>query len=131
MSNVFHAVAVGERFTCPVGPDAMAWFMSATCVVENLLHAARLAPEALTARVLTLPALRLSMVDLVAAIGDATGQPASRLVGYEPVPAIEAQFGRYPPLATPRAEALGFHHDGDAATLVRRALAQAAIGTNR
>ena len=131
MSNVFHAIAAGERFTCPVGPDAMAWFMSATCVVENLLHAARLAPEALTARVLTLPALRLSMADLVAAIGDATGQPASRLVGYEPVPSIEAQFGRYPPLATPRAEALGFRHDGDAATLVRRALAQAGIGTNR
>jgi nucleoside-diphosphate-sugar epimerase len=127
MSNVFHAIAAGESFTCPVAAGATAWFMSVDCVVDNLLHAARLPGERLSHRVLTLPALRLTMAELVDAIGAATGQPAARLVTYEPVPAIEAQFGRYPPLRTPRAEASGFRHDGDAAALVRRALASAGI----
>jgi hypothetical protein len=40
------------------------------------------------------------------------------MISYDPDPALEAQFGNYPPLATPRADRLGFRHDGDLATLV-------------
>jgi nucleoside-diphosphate-sugar epimerase len=131
MSNVFHAIAAGEKFTCPVSKTAVSWFMSASCVVENLLHAARIEPQALRdKRVWTLPALVVNMRDLVAAIGEATGRDAAALVGYEPNEAIEPQFGRYPPLRTPAAEALGFRHDGDAKTLVRRALQHAGLIAN-
>lgn len=41
---------------------------------------------------------------------------------YQPDERIEALFGRYPPLHTPEAEALGFTHDGSARRLVRAAL---------
>jgi len=38
------------------------------------------------------------------------------------VRAIERLFAAYPPLATPRAEALGFANDGNVADLIQRAL---------
>jgi len=129
MSNIFHAIAAGEAFTCPVAASATAWFMSVTRVVDNLLTAARLDSARLSdSCVVTLPALLLTMSELVAAIGSATGQPAGELVSYAPVEAIEEQCGRYPPLRTARAEALGFRHDGDAGTLVANALHHAGIG---
>jgi hypothetical protein len=37
-------------------------------------------------------------------------------------PVIQKIYASYPPLLTPRANAAGFHHDGDVETLVRRAL---------
>jgi D-erythronate 2-dehydrogenase len=40
MSNLLHALASGEAFECPVGPEATSWWMSARRCVENLLHAA-------------------------------------------------------------------------------------------
>lgn len=128
MSNVFHAIAAGDAFVCPVSKGAAAWFMSVSCAVDNLLHAARLDTAVLQgARVWTLPALHLTMGDLVAAIGAATGRDFDALVSYQPNEAIESQFGRYPPLRTPLADRLGFRHDGDTATLVGRALHHAGL----
>lgn len=128
MSNIFYAVAAGEQFVCPVSKSAVAWFMSVTCVVEDLLHAARIDPSALRgARIWTLPALHLTMGELAAAIGSATGRDAEALVRYEPNEAIESQFGRYPPLRTPLADRLGFRHDGRAADMVHNALHHAGI----
>jgi hypothetical protein len=49
-------------------------------------------------------------------------------VRYAPDPAIEAQFGSYPPITTATADRLGFRHDGTPAALVRNALAAAAEG---
>jgi hypothetical protein len=73
-------------------------------------------------RVWTLPALRMSMTQLVAAIAEVHGDEVLKRVTYTSNPALEANFGRYPPLKTPAAEAAGFKHDGDLPTLVRRAL---------
>jgi nucleoside-diphosphate-sugar epimerase len=113
MSDVFHALAAGEAITLPVSPQATMWMLSAQAVAEALIQAVtvRDAPA-----VLTLPALRVGMGELVAALGGA-GK-----VSYVPDAALEAQFGAYPPLSTPAADRLGFRHDGDLATLVRRAL---------
>jgi D-erythronate 2-dehydrogenase len=132
MSNIFHAIAAGEQFVCPVSKSAIAWFMSVTCVVDNLLHAARIDTSALRgARTWTLPALHLTMGELAAAIGSATCRNPEALVRYEPNEAIESQFGRYPPLRTPLADRLGFRHDGSAATMVRHALHHAGIKTTK
>jgi nucleoside-diphosphate-sugar epimerase len=130
MSNIFHAVAAGEQFVCPVSKSAAAWFMSVTCVVDNLLHAARIDTSALRgARIWTLPALHLTMGELAAAIGSATCRNPEALVRYEPNEAIESQFGRYPPLRTPLADRTGFRHDGSADIMVRNALHHAGIKT--
>ena len=123
MSDVLHAIAAGEAYECPVAPQATAWFMSRSRCVENLAAAAAL-PRGMPMprRAFNLPGLRLSMAELIAGAGTLFGADATRRISFAPNPEIEAQFGSYPPLLTPVADALGFRHDGDAAALVARAL---------
>lgn len=122
MSEIFHAAANRETFTCPVSPGATVWLMSVEKAAENLRHAAGLKAPALPARrAWTLPALRVAMGDLAEVLARETGCDAG-FVDYRPEPGIEAQFGKYPPLETPGAETLGFTHDGSVADLVARTL---------
>jgi nucleoside-diphosphate-sugar epimerase len=123
MSDIIRELAAGRSFECPVSAQSTLWLMSVHCVVDNLLHAASLPPSACReTRVWTLPALHTSMTQLVAAIADVHGSGVLDRVTYRSNPELEANFGRHPPLQTPAAEAAGFAHDGDLATLVRRAL---------
>jgi len=111
LSDLFRAIRDGTPFVLPVGPDSTVWLMSAACAAGNLIRALDVPSGA----AITLPALRATIADLVDAI--AQGRPAR--IHYEPDPDLEAQFGRQPPLATARADALGFRHDGDLATLIQ------------
>lgn len=132
MSNIFHALAAGEAFTCPVSAGATAWFMSRACCVDNLIHAASLPSGRLgSRRNFNLPALRLSTIELVEGIAAHFGKSVRDRITYVPDEKLEQQFGSYPPLATPIADGLGFLHDGSAATLVERALELSAGMSNR
>lgn len=122
MSDVIRETAAGRTYTCPVSAQATLWLMSVERVVDNLLHAARM-PVPDSVRAWTLPALHVSISQLIAAVGHHCGHDTASLVRFQPDPALEQAFGAYPPLSTPAAEALGFHHDGDAVALVQRALA--------
>jgi D-erythronate 2-dehydrogenase len=123
LSDIFRELAAGRSYACPVSADSTSWLMSVHCVVDNLLHAATLPSSAKRDTCAwTLPALRISMSQAVQAIADVYGSDVLSRVTYGSNPALEANFGRYPPLRTPAAEAAGFAHDGDVATLVRRAL---------
>ena len=123
MSDIIRELAAGRPFTCPTAPDATTWASSLPCVVDNLVHAAT-APVALSGarRSLTLPTLRFSMGALIDAIAAVHGTDVKALVRFEPNDRIESLFGRFPPLETPAADALGFRTDIDLATLVRRAV---------
>jgi nucleoside-diphosphate-sugar epimerase len=123
MSDIIRELAAGRPFTCPTSPKATTWASSLPCVVDNLVHAAT-APVALSGarRSLTLPTLRFSMGALIDAIAAVHGTDVKALVRFEPNDRIEALFGRFPPLETPAADALGFRTDIDLATLVRRAV---------
>jgi naringenin degradation protein FdeJ len=123
LSDIFRELAAGRSYACPVSADSTSWLMSVHCVVDNLLHAATLPSSAKRDTCAwTLPSLRISMSQAVQAIADVYGSDVLSRVTYGSNPALEANFGRYPPLRTPAAEAAGFAHDGDVATLVRRAL---------
>jgi nucleoside-diphosphate-sugar epimerase len=123
LSDIFRELAEGRSYECPVSADSTTWLMSVHCIVDNLLHAAALSAAACeNTRVWTLPALRTSMTGLVQAIAEVHGPDVLRRVSYRSNPALEANFGRYPPLVTAAAELAGFRHDGDLPTLVRRAL---------
>jgi D-erythronate 2-dehydrogenase len=123
LSDIIRDLAAGLPFACPVPADSTSWLMSIHRVVDNLVHAAALPASACSqTRVWTLPALRTSMQELVAAIGEVYGVDAPARVTYGSNPALEANFGRYPRLETPAADAAGFAHDGTLAELVRRAL---------
>ncbi|MEV4932263.1 NAD-dependent epimerase/dehydratase family protein [Sphingobium sp. LMA1-1-1.1] len=123
MSDLFHALRAGEGFTCPVSAAGSIWAQSVRQCARNFLHAltldSRLMPPT---RAVTLPALRISMADLVAEIARQCAVSPD-LVRYAPDAALEAAFAAQPPLATPAAERAGFAHDGDLATLVSNALA--------
>ena len=123
MSDIFHALSVGESFVCPVSAGARSWMMSRRRGVENLIHAARVPADAFgPQRAFTLPALRVAMNELVDALAARFGAELGARVRYEPDVALEAQFGAYPPLTTAMADRMGFQHDGDIGSLVARAL---------
>jgi len=123
MSELIRELAAGRPFDCPVSAHSSAWFMSVPCLIDNLLHAATMDGSRLgDGRACTLPALRLTMAELAQATGEAYGVDTTGRVTWHASPALEANFGRYPPLRTPLAEAAGFRHDGDARILTLRAL---------
>lgn len=121
MSDLMHAVADGLAYRCPVSPQATAWWMSARCCVDNLLHAAELIDPG-TQRVWQLPVLQLSINQVLEALLSTYGQARRELIEFCPDEGLETLFGRFPPLRTPHARALGFRHDGSALALVRHAL---------
>jgi nucleoside-diphosphate-sugar epimerase len=123
VSEIFWAVAAGEPLVLPVGPDATTWLMSAARCADNLLHAMSCALPDWPHRALTLPAVRATMADLVEVIACVAGRDG-QAISYAPDEALEAQFGRLPPLTTARAEALGFRSDGGLHALVRAVLAR-------
>jgi len=122
MSDIFWRLSAGERFTCPVSSQAVAWWMSVGCCVDNFLHAAALAPAQVAARRdYTLPVLRLTIAQLVDGLAEVYGADRRGLIAYEPNEALEAAFGRQPPLDASAAEAIGFRHDGSIGQLIHNA----------
>ena len=123
MSDVFHALAAGERFVSPVLPEATMWLMSVTQIARNFRLALELDRAPAEPHAVTLPAVRCTMAELVGETAARAGvDPA--LVAYAPEPPLEAGFGRQPPLTTAVAEALGFASDGSLAALVEAVLAE-------
>ena len=120
-SELIRALVARQPFVCPVSPEATLWLLSLQTCIDNLLHAAEASDEQLAGHtVWTLPALRVSIEALVHAF-EAAHPGAAQQVTYRPDPVLEAQFGRLPPLFTPRADAAGFRHDGTVPQLVTRA----------
>lgn len=122
LSNVFHTLKASNRFISPVSPKATMWLMSVRQCVNNLIHAASLDTATLPKnRSITLPVVRTSMANLVAAIAAELNQNPS-LVSYEPDTKLEEVFGTQSPIQTTAAEAAGFSSDESLEKLVQRAL---------
>ena len=124
MSQLFRKLAAGEPITLPVTAQGVAWWISAKACVDNLLHAAsideaRWNPQ----RMVQMPALRLTMAEVIDGLATRFGVDRQQLVNYAPEPLIERLFASYPPLHTPFAQGLGFDHDGDVHHLITHALA--------
>lgn len=123
LSNVFHLLASKEPFVSPVSQQATMWLMSVQQCAKNLYHASLLDSALMpVSRVVTLPALRVGMTELVKEIVEQTGSNMS-LVSWQPDPGLEAGFGKQPPLFTPAAEKAGFERDNSLSVLVANGLA--------
>ena len=108
----------------PVREDGRAWWLSVEACAANLAHAATVDPSSLRAtRSYPMPALWLSVGEVVRALERRFGPQAARVLRYEPQPLVQQLFAEYPPLVTPQARALGFADDGDVDALVARVLA--------
>jgi nucleoside-diphosphate-sugar epimerase len=124
MSRLFWCLQAGQPITLPVTAEGTAWWISVGACVDNLLRAAGLAAGAAGPRaVLQMPALRLSIQQVIDALARAHGEDRRALVRHAPQDRVQRLFASYPPLHTPLAERLGLAHDGSADALVRRAVA--------
>lgn len=123
MSDLIRVLSTGGSFTCPVSSKGMAWWMSRSCLVDNLLHAASLTAEQVRRRrAYLLPVLHASMADVVAAIARVHGEEVLGRVAYRPDPELQAQFASLPPLRCPASLDAGFRNDGSLEALVQRAV---------
>ncbi len=121
LSNLFHVLKAGREIALPVSPEATCWLLSRPALINQLVSALEF-PGGPNDTRLNLPAMRVTMGELVAEVARQTASDAN-LVTYDPDAAIETAFGRQPPLFTPRADSLGLRHDGSLRDLVRNALA--------
>lgn len=119
-SDLIREVAAGRPVTSPVSPDAQSWLMSVGCCVRNLIHAAT--QDFDKRRTFMLPALHVSVGDLVEAAARHGGTDAKQLVDWQPDPWVQFNFGSYPPIALPLAEEAGFRADDSLAALVADSL---------
>lgn len=123
INRVFEVHATGDDLVMPVSADGTTWLLSIPACIDALVHGALIAADRIGARrALTLPAQNVRFGDLVASLR-AHFPTSPTTISYAPDVQIEAQFGRQPPLSTRIADSLGFVHDGDLATLVRRGVA--------
>jgi nucleoside-diphosphate-sugar epimerase len=122
-SDFLRSLAEGQPYVLPVSADARVWAMSWQTCVDNLFHAA-LMPRGTAGERTTymLPALHVSVGEMLDALAELYGPQVRDLVSYDVNERTQAIFGSYPPLALKAAEADGFVGDGDAVTLVRRSL---------
>ncbi|NQD56562.1 NAD-dependent epimerase/dehydratase family protein [Pseudomonas sp. CM25] len=126
MSDLMQRLAAGEQYECPVSPEASAWWMSAACCVDNLLHAAQInVTSSDSPRIWQLPVLHLSVGQVAEALFKILGNDRRHLLSYRPEPDLETLFGRYPPIRTPLARERGFRNDISATNLVRNSLGYA------
>lgn len=117
MSQLFHRIAAGEPYACPVPETALCWWMSHRACVAALLHAAGLAgPET----VVQPPVLHLTTGTVAQAVAAVTGQRPQVTWGDDP--RLTALFGAMPALDATPALDLGFRADADAKALVTHAL---------
>lgn len=123
MSQIFHKLAAGLSYECPVSSSATAWWMSLPCCIENLIHAATFSEASSTPdRVWQLPVLHLSLDEVVDGLAQRFGSDRKALVTYRPNEDIERHFGRLPPLEASKSFKDGFMNDGTVDSLIRNAL---------
>ncbi|MGN8086396.1 NAD-dependent epimerase/dehydratase family protein [Ralstonia sp. 22086] len=120
MSNLFWAVRDAAPITLPVSASATAWWMSRQRCIDNLLHAGRTSWPHASHSPVVLPVLRCSIHDVLDALGERFGRERLARVSFEPQPRVQALFGAYPELATPKAQAAGFCSDGSVQAMLDR-----------
>jgi D-erythronate 2-dehydrogenase len=122
LSNVFYAARRGESFELPLEPEDACWLMSLHCCVSNLIHASQMPAAAMPVRrYWTLPALRVTMRQLVAALAEVYAPAVTELIRYSPNARARAMFAVVP-LQTSGARDLGFIGDDSSVALVRNAV---------
>jgi nucleoside-diphosphate-sugar epimerase len=127
LSGIIREPLAGKHAPCPVGPATEVALISPTRAVEGLLCAASSAEESWGGRsAVTLPALTVTVADMVAALERVGGPEASALIDWVPDPAVARLVASWPArIRADRAERLGLAPDPDFGSIVRMYLAEA------
>lgn len=115
LSSIIREPLRGERAICPVGPQTAAVIASPARAIEGLLCAATSSDQDWGGRSpVNLPALTVTVADMVAALGRAAGPAAVALIDWKPDPAIARIVASWPAaVSAERAEGLGLAADPD------------------
>ncbi|MFF4309526.1 D-erythronate dehydrogenase [Streptomyces sp. 900105755] len=135
LSAIIRDPLAGLPATCPVDPGLRVALASPQRTVLGLLHLAEVArgtgPGQLSGSApVNLPALTVSVTDMLATLRQAAGDAVADLVTIAPDPAVEAIVGSWPAaFDNSRAAALGLHPDPDFASILRHHLDDRAAST--
>jgi nucleoside-diphosphate-sugar epimerase len=126
LSGIIREPLAGQRTVCPVGAATEVALTSPARAVEGLLRAATAADQAWGGRsAVTLPALTVTVADMVAALERVGGPQASALIEWVPDPVVDRLVTSWPArIRAERADRLGLAPDPDFGSVVRAYLAE-------
>ena len=129
-SSIIREPLNNAKTVCPVTPDMKLWLMSPRQAIECLIHGHNLGAEAFGQRqVLNLPGVTVTVRDMVDVLGRIAGEPATRLIRWEPDPAIQRIIHTWPTRwDMSRAHMLGFKGDPDFESIVRAFIKDDLVG---
>jgi D-erythronate 2-dehydrogenase len=115
LSSIIREPLAGQRATCPVSPGTEVALASPSRAIEGLMCATTSTDAAWGGRTgVNLPALTVTVADMVAALERAAGPQASALIDWTPDPSVERLFANWPGrIRTDRAARLGLAPDQD------------------
>ena len=125
-SSIIREPLAGERATCPVGPRTEVALTSPAKAIGGLLCAATSSDEAWGGRTaVNLPALTVTVAEMVTALERAAGPAVSGLIDWIPDPAVAGIVTSWPArFHGDRAARLGLVPDPDFGTIIAMHLAQ-------
>jgi nucleoside-diphosphate-sugar epimerase len=129
-SSIIREPLNNVQTVCPVTMDMKLWLMSPRQAIECLIHGHNLGAEAFGQRhVLNLPGVTVSVREMVDVLGKIAGEPATRLIRWEPDPAIQRIIHTWPTRwDMSRAHMLGFKGDQDFESIVRAFIKDDLVG---
>jgi nucleoside-diphosphate-sugar epimerase len=126
LSGIIREPLAGERATCPVDARTEAAIISPARAVEGLVRAATSSDEAWGGRsAVNLPALSVTVAEMVAALERAAGPEASALIDWIPDPVLAEMVTNWPArVRADRAARLGLTPDPDFGSVIAMHLAE-------
>jgi len=126
LSGIIREPLAGQRAACPVGAATEVALISPARAIEGLLRAASSSEESWGGRsAVTLPALTVTIADMVAALERAGGPEVSALIDWVPDPVVARLVLSWPArIRAERAERLGLAPDPDFGAIIRMYLAE-------
>jgi len=120
LSGIIREPLTGQRAVCPVDAETEVALISPGRAIEGLLCAAASSEAAWGGRsAVTLPALTVTVADMVAALEQAAGPQASALIDWVPDPAVARLVASWPArIRAGRAGRLGLTEDPDFGSII-------------
>ena len=126
LSGIIREPLAGERAICPVDARTEAAIISPARAIDGLLRAATSSDDAWGGRsAVNLPALSVTVADMVAALERVAGPEASALIDWVPDPAVAGMVTNWPArVRADRAARLGLTPDPDFGSIIKAHLAE-------
>ena len=126
LSGIIREPLAGQRAACPVPPATEVALISPALAIEGLLRAATSSEQFWGGRsAVTLPALTVTVADMVAELERLGGPEVSALIDWVPDPAVARLVASWPArIRADRAERLGLAPDPDFASIIGMYLAE-------